>query len=209
MKKYLIALFVILGGACAINPAEALSLLPVDACVSCGTTAGATCGSGGGISSGNASCAMLNRCSGGSCKYVSCNGNCICADSTYVCDTEVTFPEVPACSNTPTWGAINTSTGVQTGTCTISGKTTTIYRCADGYYTRQLLTLGASTEYATSAPECTICPKHADDVSSSQPTYVSTDGGGLLQITKCKVKANTEIQGDVGKFVFESGCTYQ
>lgn len=113
-------------------------------------------------------------------------------------------PQCEGCSNcedTGTWGAGNTGyeqrTRKRCNTSTCICETSTVYRCAKGYY-------GSSTN-GTSG--CTRCPRL--DTSDLFSPFGTTDSAGQTTVYSCYIPAGTSFQDLTGSGIYPDQCDYE
>lgn len=216
MKKCLISTLVILGSA-SISPSYALSL-PTQYCPGTSIAVGTKCNSlTGSVSYFPATVDCMDKLTGemkDTCKTYLCNGTCTCR--TTPCESfEIVDTCEKSCFTNISWGAVNL-TGQQNGTATIASGTkcqkcpTTLYRCADGYYTTDTtLSLGlpdGTTD--NSSIKCTACPQAEDDTAFWIAAPYVASKAGLASLADCYIKANSPISNDSGTYEYTSNCMY-
>ncbi len=105
------------------------------------------------------------------------------------------------CEDTGTWGAGNTGYEKRTKkTCNMTScscETSTVYRCARGYY-------GTSTN-GTSG--CTRCPRI--DTADLFSPFGTTDSAGQISVYNCYIPAGTAFQDATGSGIYPDQCDYE
>lgn len=105
------------------------------------------------------------------------------------------------CEDTGTWGAGNTGYEKRTrktcNTSTCICETSTVYRCAKGYY-------GSSTN-GTSG--CTRCPRL--DTSDLFSPFGTTDSAGQVTVYSCYIPAGAGFQDATGSGIYPDQCDYE
>ncbi len=153
---------------------------------------------------------------GVSCSYVTCGEECHCAIDGQCNSGGQTTIKGSKCADSPIWDSASYITHSVSGTCTTSsGNSLIVYGCEDGYYTADDCLMGyqvamSSAAYSTASISCSLCPRHPDAALGvlGSTSYVTTGGIACNQKDKCKIKANSGIQGETGIFVFETECSY-
>lgn len=220
MKKCLISTLVILSGL-YVSPCNAA--ISLQTCPGTSITVGTKCNS---ISDQAAYFLATTDCMDeltgkmkDTCVTYLCDGKCVCRTTPcmQVIDPDPILTCEASCFTNISWGSPS-RTGRQEGTATVStglnctGCPTTLYRCADGYYTtsKTLASLGlphGTTDDSTLT--CAACPSADDDTSLhyGAPSYVASKNGFASQ-SECYIKANSPINNDVGTYVYTSNCAY-
>lgn len=220
MKKCLISTLVILSGL-YVSPCNAV--VSLQTCPGTSITVGTKCNTlTGGLQSFLMDTSCQDPLTGGikdSCLVYLCDGTCVCRTTpcTQIIDPDPILSCDASCFTNISWGSPS-RTGRQEGTATVStgvkctGCPTTLYRCADGYYTtsKTLASLGLPDGTTDdSSLTCAACPSADDDTSFyyGAPSYVASKNGFASQ-SECYIKANSAINNDVGTYVYTSNCAY-
>ncbi len=173
---------------------------------------------------GKAPLSMLSTCApNGSltCRPVACSNGCFCLPDASYCSQVAPGPSCNITWCPISWSASITN-GVQTGTlgtlnrttCTCSTGTSSVKRCAKGYYDANSQPgppVPAGGEYykGTSQPiECKPCPKIDGTTPSAPLAGYSSDPRLSNNITTCYIEPSASITDSTGKYSFSSNCPY-
>lgn len=213
MKKYLIPTLAILGSLSTL-PSYALALTCPGTSIAVGTKCNTLTG---GLQSFLMDTSCQDPLTGGikdSCLVYLCDGTCVCR--TTPCESlEVIDLCDKSCFTNISWGLVNI-TGRQNGTATIASGTkcqkcpTTLYRCADGYYTTDTTLSFGLPDGTTdnSSIKCTACPQAEDDKASWIAAPYVASKAGLASLSDCYIKANSPISNASGTYEYTSNCKY-